>query len=153
MVLSNSNEMLFAQTNHFEMEVVYFRKGLTIKPTHIYLAKVDSAFLLNFQNGHIVFPDTITTKYVDLILVYKNENIAIPMFEYKEAKYLHIYFDNRLFNNPVTKKFPEYSKRKYLFKRRYLIDCGLHYFLIAKKIKKHFVFSPPGADMQLSLVH
>lgn len=135
-----NGKLSFAQSNHFEKEVVYFRKGITLTPDHFYLLKGDSAFLLNFKNGRIVFPDTITTKYIDLILVYKNEKIGIPMYEFKESKFLHIYFDNRLCNNRVAKKFEEYSKKKYLFKKRYLIDSGLHYFLITKKIKKKFIF-------------
>ena len=136
--LVSCSKVLIAQEKYIEKEVIYFRNGLTLKPTHFYLVNGDSAFLLKYKNGYIFFPDSITGKYVDLLLIFNGEKIGIPMFEYKESKYLHVYYDCRLFNNRVTKKFDEYSKRKYLFKKRYLTDSGLHYYIISKKIKKQF---------------
>lgn len=133
--------ILYGQSQQIEEEIVFFRKNLILKPTNVYLVKGDNAVLLNVKEGKIIFPDTITGKYIDLLVIYKNDKIGIPMFEYKESKYLHIYFDNRLCNNSVTKKFQEYSKRKYLFRKRYLIDSGLHYIIISKKLKKRFQLS------------
>lgn len=137
--LANSSKVLIAQEKYIEKEVVYFRNGLTLKPTHFYLVNGDSAFLLKYENGYIFFPDSISRKYVDLLFVFNGEKIGIPMFEYRESKFLHIYYDCRLFRNRVAKKFDEYSKRKYLLKKRYLIDSGLHYYIIiSKKVKKQF---------------
>jgi hypothetical protein len=121
------------------IEVTYSRRNRSVIPEKIYLVKGDSAFQLKFKENKIIFPDTITRRFIDMILIYKNEITPISYFDVQKSQYIHIYYDNRLFGNSITKQFKEYSKKKYLFSKRYLIRFGLEYYNIAKRSKKKYI--------------
>ena len=74
-------------------------------------------------------------------MIYKNDTVRIINFNYKDALYLHIYYDRSILNNKVNKKFGGYVKLKSLLKKKYLIDDGLGYVTITTKPKTKFIMS------------
>jgi hypothetical protein len=133
-----------AQMNSTQKEAIFRIKNKPVEGVKYYLLIKDNLYLLSSQHGMICFPDTLSTKFISLLVSYNKHEFFITNYNYKEAYYLHTYFDNRLFNNDVNKKFGGYSKLKFLFKKRYLIDDGSGYVTITPwaDISKFNVINP-----------
>ena len=119
-----------AQIGYISKESTFKIKDKPIEGVKYYLFMKNSLYLLPFQNGVISIPDTLSSKLIDLIVSYKKHSFFVTNFNYSESYYLHTYFDARFFNNGVNKKYGGYSKLKFLFKKRYLIDDGSGYVTI-----------------------
>ena len=130
---------VYSQNKPTTIEASFFRNGLEINTVQYYLIKGDSAFLLKCENKKIVIIDTLSSQFVNLLMVCKNDIVRVTDFNFREALYLKIYFDNSIFNNRVNKRFGGYLKIKNIFRRRYLIDDGLGYVTITPLPKQKFI--------------
>lgn len=130
----------YSQEKKIEASFTY--KGKKAEGVKYYLVDKDKAYLLSYKESKIEIPDTISTKSINILVVHKKNQFHVPDFKYKEAYYLKTYFDNRLINNRVNKEFGGYSKLKYLFRCRYLIEDGLGYVTIVLKNKKIYELIP-----------
>lgn len=126
----------YSQETKIEASFTY--KGKKVEGVKYYLVDKDKAYLLSYKENKIEIPDTISTESINVLVVYKKNQFHVPNFKSKEAYYLKTYFDNRLINNRVNREFGGYSKLKYLFRRRYLIEDGLGYVTIVLKNKKKY---------------
>ncbi len=118
-------------------QIVNINKGATFKirdesqvGVKYYLLKDNKLFSLRYHNGVISFPDALLPKLFNILVSYKMHSFFISNIRINDVYYLNTYYDNRLFNNTVNKKFGGYLKFKYLFRKRYLIDDGSGYVTI-----------------------
>ncbi len=119
-----------AQTSHSQKEAAFQVNGKSVEGVKYYLLVKDNLYLLPYQHNMICFPDTLSSKSINLVVSYDKHNFFVMNYNCKKAYYLHTYFDNSLFNNGVNKKFGGYSKLKFIFRKRYLIDDGSGYVTI-----------------------
>ena len=124
----------YSQTK--ELEASFFVRGEKVENVKYYLIKDNKAYLQEYKNQKIIFKDKLPNEF-SLLVIYKNHKAIIPIVRLNEVQYIEVYYDNRLFNNLIRKK---YSRPffKHLFRKDYVIDLGLDDVYTTFKLKKKY---------------
>jgi hypothetical protein len=119
-----------------EIKVSFTVNGKSVKNMQYYIIDGSNAYLQEYKNSNILLKNSLTND-TSLLLIYKKHKVLIPIIRSNEVQYINVYYDNRIFNNLIRKKY----KRpffKHLFKKDYLIDLGLDDVYTTFKLKKKY---------------
>lgn len=119
-----------------ELETSFFVRGKKVENVKYYLIKEDKAYLQKYKDQKIILNDELPNEF-SLLAVYRNHKAVIPIVRFNEVQYIQVYYDNRLFNNIIRKKYGR-PFFKYWFKKDYVIDLGLDDVYTTFKLKKKY---------------
>lgn len=119
-----------------ELKTSFFVRGEKVENVKYYLIKDDKAYLQEYKNDKIILKDKLSNEF-SLLAVYRNHEALIPIVRFNEVEYIEVYYDNRLFNNLIRKKYGR-PFFKHLFRKDYLIDLGLDDVYTTFKLKKKY---------------
>lgn len=126
---------VFNQENR-EFNISFNLRGKEVTDVNFFFIEGDEAYSLKKIDNKLILAADLPQEF-RLLAIYKNHFIIIPINRYNEIKYINIYYDNRIFNNILSKKFQR-PLFKYLFRKDYLIDCGLDDVSVTFKPKKTY---------------
>lgn len=129
--------LTMAQKIYKQVEVSYIRNRDTINNFNLYFIINDSLNPITIKNGYALLNEKHLSENKTIYFTYKKEKLSLSGFDFSIAPFIHIYYDSRIINNPVHKKFGGYVKLKYLFRKRYLYYDGLGYANIITIKHKH----------------
>ncbi|NUY81914.1 hypothetical protein HUK80_13500 [Flavobacterium sp. MAH-1] len=104
-----------------DVEINFFIKDSQVSNVLYYLVDNNQHIkLLDFRNGQVSFPDTISRNSVAIMLKYKDHETIFPIYDLSSVKKIDIYFDNRIFGNTIKKKL-RINRFGNLFSKEYYI--------------------------------
>ena len=112
--------------------------GKDISNVKYYLINDEDAFIQEYRDGNIILKNALSDN-MSFLAVYENHKALIPIVRSNEVLYIKVYYDNRIFNNLIRKKFNR-PFFKHLLKRDYLIDLGLDDVFTTFKLKRKYNF-------------
>jgi len=119
-----------------KIEIILLANGQRVYNVDYYLINGKKAYLQPYVDSNIILLDTLTQDF-ELLAVYKNHKILIPVIRHKEVSSIKVFYDNRLCNNTIHKKYNR-PIFKHLLKKDYLIDSGLGDVYTTFKLKKKY---------------
>jgi len=131
------NYRSFSQTD--KIKASFIHNGKIVKNVSYYLIQNDSIYKQEYKDGKIILKNPLSNNN-NLIAVYKKYKILIPNLRISEIMYLKVYYDNRIINNLIRKKFREPYFR-FFFRKHYIIDLGLDDVFVVFNYKNKKILS------------
>ena len=114
---------LLAQKNDLKIQTTFYINSEPVDGVKYYFIKNQKeAHLLAKKGDSILLKDTLTTRGIHLLAVFKDHNVVFPVYYYRESSFIEIYYDNNIFDNKTKRKLGMRFKFKYLFRKKYLIN-------------------------------
>jgi len=115
---------LLAQKDDLKIQATFYINGEPVDGVKYYFIKnQNEAYLLDKKGDSILLKDTLTTKGIPLLAIFKNHNVVFPVYNYRESNFIEIYFDNRLLGNKTKKKFG-ICRLRYMLRKEYYINIS-----------------------------